>query len=161
MHKASISVTSEGVNRGATFALRVDTVPATQTSAPLDPLDVPEQKRLRVLLVEDHSDTRKVLALLLKNLGFDVTPAGSVKDALAAVERQPFDLLLSDIGLPDGSGTDVMRHVASRHNLKDIALSGYGQEEDLRRSREAGFATHLTKPVNLQALRDAIRNITG
>jgi hypothetical protein len=62
--------------------------------------------------------------------------------------------------LPDGTGIDVMRHTAARHNLKGIALSGYGQDEELRRSREAGFVTHLTKPVNLQTLHDAIREAT-
>ena len=78
---------------------------------------------------------------------------GSVGEAAA---RQPFDLLVSDI-----SGTDVMRHVAERHGVKGIALSGYGQDEDLRRSRDAGFLTHLTKPVNLQALDDVLRKMGG
>ena len=112
-----------------------------------------------MLLVEDHDDTRAVLARLLTSFGCVVTAAGSVKEAVETAERQTFDLLLSDIGLPDGSGTDVMRHMAARSKVKGIALSGFGQDEDLRRSREAGFATHLTKPVNLQTLRDVIKNV--
>jgi CheY-like chemotaxis protein len=89
-----------------------------------------------------------------------VVAAGSVKEAIAAADGQAFDLLLSDIGLPDGTGMDIMRHVADRYqNLKGIAISGYGQDEDLRRSREAGFVTHLTKPVNLKTLQDVIRQI--
>jgi len=115
---------------------------------------------LRILLVEDHPDTRYVLSRLLAGLGFEVTAAGSVKEAVEAAAGQAFDLLLSDIGLPDGSGMDVMRQIANRHKVKGIALSGYGQDEDLRRSREAGFLTHLTKPVNLQTLQDAIRKVT-
>ena len=88
-----------------------------------------------------------------------VTPAGSVKEALEAAEHATFDLLLSDIGLPDGSGTDVMRHLAATHGVKGIALSGFGQDDDLERSREAGFATHLTKPVNIQMLRQVIKTL--
>ena len=114
-----------------------------------------------MLLVEDHADTRQVLGRLLASFGYDVTAVGTVRDAVAAAERQAFDLLLSDIGLPDGSGTDVMRHVAARFNLKGIALSGFGQEDDLRRSREAGFVTHLTKPVNLQTLREVSRSVVA
>ena len=102
-----------------------------------------------------------MLSRLLAGLGFVVTAVGSVKDAVEAAERQPFDLLLSDIGLPDGSGMDVMKHVAARHGLKGIALSGFGQDEDVRRSRDAGFATHITKPVNVQMLQQVIRAIAG
>ena len=167
MHKASISVTSEGKDKGATFTLRIDTVSPAEhpgrggSGVPAD-LAVGQgqgKSPCRVLLVEDHADTREVMGRLLASFGCVVTAAGSVKEAVEASERQTFDVLLSDIGLPDGSGTDVMRHVAARFNLKGIALSGFGQEDDLRRSREAGFVTHLTKPVNLQTLREVIRNV--
>jgi CheY-like chemotaxis protein len=111
--------------------------------------------------VEDHSDTRDVLSRLLKSLGCSVTAVASVQEAIDVAERQSFDLLVSDIGLPDGSGMDVMKHMAARHSLQGIALSGYGQDEDLRRSRDAGFMTHLTKPVGLRALEDALRKVSG
>ena len=160
LHKASISVASGGKDRGATFILRIDTVPAArQPASSLQP-EAGAGRALRVLLVEDHPDTRLVLGKLLSSFGCAVTTAGSVREAIDASDRQAFDLLLSDIGLPDGSGLDVMKHTAARHNLKGIALTGYGQDEDLRRSREAGFVTHLTKPVNLNTLRDAIRKVT-
>jgi CheY-like chemotaxis protein len=71
-----------------------------------------------------------------------------------------FDLVVSDLGLPDGSGLDVMRRLA-RQGVPGIALSGYGMEEDLRRSREAGFACHLTKPVSLERLERALREVAG
>ncbi len=159
MHKASITATSEGKDKGATFTLRVDTIAPNpvQPPAPAKIADA-EGKAYRVLLVEDHSDTRAILSKLLTSFGCMVTTAGSVKEAVEAAELQMFDLLLSDIGLPDGSGTDVMRHMAARFNVTGIALSGFGQEEDMRRSREAGFVTHLTKPVNFQTLREAIKN---
>jgi CheY-like chemotaxis protein len=163
-------VTSEGTDKGATFTLRVDTiVPSGQHNRHDEPPGgggaaaatnaLGQSKPCRVLLVEDHADTRHVMSRLLTSFGCVVTAAASVKEALDASERQTFDVLLSDIGLPDGSGIDVMRHVGSRFNVKGIAISGFGQEDDLRRSREAGFVTHLTKPVNLQTLREVIRKV--
>jgi len=85
-----------------------------------------------------------------------VTTAASVHEALAAAETRAFDLLISDIGLPDGSGLDVMRHLKNRVD-RGIALSGFGQEEDLVRSREAGFEMHLIKPINFNMLKDVLR----
>jgi PAS domain S-box-containing protein len=166
MHRASISATSDGKDKGATFTLRMETVAPAQLQQVQQPgavataAGVTPGKVYRVLLVEDHADTRHVLTRLLASFGCDVTAVGSVREAVAAAERQTFDLLLSDIGLPDGTGLDVMRHVAARSKVTGIALSGFGQDEDVRRSREAGFVTHLTKPVTLQALKEVIRNMT-
>jgi PAS domain S-box-containing protein len=161
MHKGSISVTSEGLNRGSTFTLRIDTVAPTAKSAPADLMEEAAGSPKRILLVEDHADTREVLTRLLRSLGCSVTAVASVKEAIEAAGRETFDLLVSDIGLPDGSGVDVMRHVAQRHGFKGIALSGYGQDEDLRRSRDAGFVTHLIKPVSLQTLHEALKRVGG
>ncbi|MFL6231746.1 MAG: response regulator [Thermoanaerobaculia bacterium] len=115
-----------------------------------------------MLLVEDHADTAEAMAELLRLLGHEVTVAGDVATALAAGEAAAgggcLDLLVSDLGLPDGSGLDVMRAL-SRFQVPGIALSGYGMEEDIRRSREAGFSRHLTKPVGLQALEGAISQL--
>ena len=115
----------------------------------------------RVLLVEDHEDTRDLLGRLLKSFGCEVTAAGSVGEAVALAGRQQFDLLLSDIGLPDGSGLDVMRQIGKHQKIRGIALSGFGQDDDLRRSREAGFEQHITKPVNLQTLREIVLHGRG
>jgi PAS domain S-box-containing protein len=161
MHKASISAASEGAGKGATFTLRVDTtVPSQHVKSSTLP-GGSAGTAYRILLVEDHDDTRHALSRLLASFGCLVTTAATVKEAMEAAEQQTFDLLLSDIGLPDGSGTEVMKHMAARSNIKGIALSGFGQDDDLRRSREAGFATHLTKPVNFQTLQDVIRSISG
>jgi CheY-like chemotaxis protein len=109
------------------------------------------------------------MADLLRGIGHRVTTAASVEAALAAaaaVERQGgnggggggIDLVVSDLGLPDGSGYDLMRELARRYGLRGIALSGYGMEDDVQQSREAGFERHLTKPVDLRSLDAAIRD---
>ncbi|HEY4574471.1 MAG TPA: response regulator, partial [Thermoanaerobaculia bacterium] len=121
-------------------------------------------QNLRILLVEDHADTADAMADLLRLLGHEVTVAGDVASALSAGEAAAsgggLDLLISDLGLPDGSGLDVMRAL-SRFRVPGIALSGYGMEEDVRRSHEAGFRRHLTKPVGMPQLRAAISEMVG
>ena len=161
LHRGCICVASEGRNRGSSFTLRIPSLRADYQSSLAASNEAGKAERrlaFRVLLVEDHADTRQVLKRLLTNFGCQVTTAGSVREAVAAAERQTFDVLVSDLGLPDGSGTDVMRHMA-RQNVRGIALSGFGQDEDLRRSREAGFETHLIKPVNLQTLQAVLRGV--
>jgi CheY-like chemotaxis protein len=105
------------------------------------------------------------IAELLRAGGHRVTVADGIASVLAAAaaasgeeEAAPgaVDLVLSDLGLPDGSGLDLMRELAGRYGLRGIALSGYGMDEDVRKSREAGFRRHLTKPVTIQRLRAAI-----
>ena len=123
---------------------------------------------LRILLVEDHPDTAAVMADLLGGFGHQVTVAGGVAAALAAAAdlangggRPALDLVISDLGLPDGSGQELMRELSRRYGLKGIALSGYGMEEDRSKSLQAGFSRHLTKPIHPSALRDVIREVAG
>ncbi|HXO26822.1 MAG TPA: ATP-binding protein [Thermoanaerobaculia bacterium] len=123
---------------------------------------------LRILLVEDHPDTAAVMADLLGGFGHQVTVAGGVAAALAAVAdlangdgRPALDLVISDLGLPDGNGQELMRELSRRYGLKGIALSGYGMEEDRSKSLQAGFSRHLTKPIHPSALRDVIREVAG
>jgi CheY-like chemotaxis protein len=113
--------------------------------------------KLRILLVDDHKDTVRTLNLLLTRLGYAVVSAESVNEALAAANKSHFDLLVSDIGLPDGSGLDLMRRIREKQQIDGIALSGFGMEDDLRKSREAGFVDHLIKPINLDRLQAALR----
>jgi CheY-like chemotaxis protein len=117
---------------------------------------------LRLLLVEDHADTAEAMADLLRALGHEVTVARSVAGAREASQGRELelDLVISDLGLPDGTGLDLMRELAA-HGLRGIALSGYGMDEDIQRSRDAGFTSHLTKPVTLQMLQEAILQATG
>jgi CheY-like chemotaxis protein len=119
--------------------------------------------RLSILLVEDHIDTREALAELLRVYGHAVETADSVGTALAAVDGCRFDLVVSDIGLPDGSGLDLMREILARcgEGVKGICLSGFGMEEDLAESRAAGFLAHLTKPVNLKELEAVLQRVAA
>jgi CheY-like chemotaxis protein len=163
MHGGTIAAASEGPGRGSVFVLGMTSVPhGAELSAP-PKAPAPAEKKLaglRVLLLEDHDDTRQVMARLLGSFGCEVVAAATVREAMALGDQGDFDLLVSDIGLPDGSGIDVMRRFRERrHDIKGIALSGFGQPDDLRRSREAGFETHLIKPVNLRALEDVMQKV--
>jgi CheY-like chemotaxis protein len=115
---------------------------------------------LRILMVDDHEDTSSALKRLLTRLGYDVQLANSVQSALDIAASRPFDLIISDIGLPDGSGLDLMRQLTNRKPIKGIALSGFGMEEDIRKSFEAGFQEHLIKPVNVHKLQSVIEKVT-
>jgi len=120
-------------------------------------------KLLRILLVEDHPDAARIMAKLLCHHGHEVRVATSLESTRAVLreERQPFDVLVSDIGLPDGSGLDVMRLLSSPVRTRGIALSGYESAEDVRRSRQAGFDEHLVKPIDFQRLLDLIARLAG
>ena len=156
-----ITAHSEGKNRGATFLVRLpalvglQNVPKVKEAAARDVLR--PVKPLRILLVEDHADTARVMRRLLAMDGHAVQWAGDVAAALKLAAAHEFDLLLSDVGLPDGTGVDLMRMLRrGGSTLPGIVLSGFGQDEDVARSREAGFAAHLVKPLCLPALREAI-----
>ena len=120
---------------------------------------------LRVLLVEDNKDTLRYLAIVLVLQALlHVVTADCVTAALARWLKEaevPFDLLLSDIELPDGYGLQLMREIQASEPIVGIAMSGFGAEEDLRQSREAGFFDHLTKPIDLTRLDNAIKSATA
>jgi two-component system, chemotaxis family, CheB/CheR fusion protein len=167
LHGGSLAAASAGRGRGAKFSVRlpVGDLPLSREAARSGPArEAPalqaaaEVPPLRILLVEDHADTAEAMADLLREMGHEVVVAGSVAGGLAAAEGQAgrIDLVLSDLGLPDGTGLDLMTELHGRYGVRGIALSGYGMEEDVRKSLEAGFDRHLTKPVNLQALQTAI-----
>ena len=164
MHGGRLTAASGGRDCGATFAVRLPVGVPAGGAGPVAPAsaEVPAATRpLAILLVEDHEDTAEAMADLLNLQGHRVTVAGGVAQGLAAAEAAfgngALDLVVSDLGLPDGSGLDLMRELSRRYALPGIALSGYGMEEDMRRSKEAGFRRHLTKPVNPSALEVAIR----
>jgi DNA-binding response OmpR family regulator len=107
---------------------------------------------LQLLVVDDHPQTLRVLSSLLRKQGHRVLTAECVQAAIKLLEDERFDGLISDIGLPDGNGCDVMRAAKARQSLVGIALSGFGMEEDVQRSLDAGFDHHLTKPIDFQEL---------
>jgi CheY-like chemotaxis protein len=166
LHGGRITAVSQGYGRGATFRVHLpagawpaEAKPAPQPIASSVP-PLPD-RALSLLLVEDHRDTAEAMAELLRSLGHQVRVAGSVAAGLTTAAAMldagaGIDLVISDLGLPDGTGMDLMRELAARYGLRGIALSGYGTEEDVRRSLEAGFSRHLTKPVNFQALEAVI-----
>jgi hypothetical protein len=172
-HGGALVAMSQGRGHGATFRLELPTVPTPPRPEPLAPRagtvsvttavpppTPPEPVTgLRVLLVEDHDDTRRLLSRLLRSCGHHVTSAGCVQAALEAARRGTFDIVVSDIGLPDGTGLDVVRGLRDLTTAKAIALSGFGMEEDLRQSREAGFVAHLVKPVSFDLLRATIDEV--
>lgn len=144
---------SEGRGQGATFTLRLpaaaDMIPA---SAPDPARSSGRTRGLKILLVEDHRDTAAVMSRLLRGLGHEVTAASSIATSLEVAGQRDFDLVMSDLGLPDGSGLDLMKQLRERHSLPGIAVSGYGMEDDLRQTLEAGFIAHLTKPVSFNQI---------
>lgn len=120
------------------------------------PTDKPECRGLHILLVDDHEDSLLLTRLMLERRGHRVATAGSVQAALVRAAEQRFELLISDIGLPDDSGLALLPELARRYPIRGIALSGFGRESDIARSKAAGYVEHLTKPVNMQRLQDVI-----
>jgi signal transduction histidine kinase/CheY-like chemotaxis protein len=169
LHSGIIYARSRGYGRGAAFTIELPLAQEEDLFRPSELPTLPSKPVLaakapaggRILLVEDHEPTRAVLGRLLARRHYDVTIAGSVAEAVAAAGscKKPFDLLISDIGLPDGTGYDVIAAVRKLRDLPGIALTGYGTEEDVLRSRQAGFNTHLTKPVSVQALERAMAEV--
>ena len=161
LHGGTISVRSEGKNRGASFTVAMESLKAPQVTPKVAVSGNGSRPRsLQVLIVDDHAETLRVLSSLLRKRGHLVSTAESLQGALAILDGGPFDVLISDIGLPDGNGYELIREAKKRRpSLKGIALSGFGMEEDLRVGKEAGFDYHLTKPVEFQKLEGVLREI--
>jgi PAS domain S-box-containing protein len=149
-HGGRIWGESPGTNLGATIHIELPlrrVTPSIVSTGEASPSNV-GGGGLRILLVEDHEDTRRIFELILKQKGHLVESAGTAEAALHLAGGQEFDLVISDLGLPDLSGTELMTILRERHSLRGVALSGYGMEEDIRKSKSAGFDRHLVKPVD-------------
>jgi len=157
-HGGTLIAHSDGRQRGATFTLTLKTVapPArvVRLAAP-----VPEIRPLRILLVDDHVDTCTALERLLVRRGHLVAAAHNVRSAMEAAARSSFDLLISDIALPDGTGIELMSYLRAISHIPGIAISGFGMNGDIEKSFEAGFAEHLVKPVKMENLEAAIDRV--
>jgi CheY-like chemotaxis protein len=129
------------------------------TSAKDLPAQVDPVRPLRILLVEDHADTACAIQKLLQVSGYDVKVADTMAAACQVASEGIVDVVICDIGLPDGTGLDLMRRLRHRHNLKGICMSGYASDQDIEESKAAGFAAHLTKPVNIEKLESLIPQI--
>jgi signal transduction histidine kinase/CheY-like chemotaxis protein len=165
LHGGRIRAHSDGANRGSTFQvalpLRVAEIHEEGVDQAGDPhcCDEPRSRMLRVLLVDDHADTMRIMQRMLAKWGMQVTGASKVREAIRMAEEIKFDLIISDIGLPDGSGCELLAQIRKSQPTPAIALSGFGMEADVKRSLEAGFAAHLTKPVNLEHLQQVIAEL--
>ncbi len=151
----SIEASSEGKNKGSCFTLTFQ--PIDHEANP--PRHSAVRSRGRVLLVEDNADSRVAVTMLLELLNFSVESVATIENALRSANRRPFDVVVSDIGLPDGNGYTLMRELREKHELRGIAMSGFGQPEDVERAKAAGFDIHLVKPVSASALEEALLSV--
>jgi CheY-like chemotaxis protein len=166
-HRGKISVESPGKDKGSTFIVQLKTVAApvrTDNGADGARPAIPKKKkpvsrRHRLLVVDDHVDTCTGMRMMLERRGYDITVAHSAGQAVEKTQEADFDLLISDIGLPDRSGYELMSELRQSKGLVGIALSGFGMETDVTKARDAGFSEHLTKPINFDRLDQAIRHL--
>jgi PAS domain S-box-containing protein len=161
-HGGTLHARSGGTGRGSVFIVQLPIAAHTESprrsAEPRQPEEERRAQRLRILLVEDHQDSADMLSQLLLLHDFEVEVANTVEKAVAKA-REGFDLLISDIRLPDGSGLDLMRRLRTTQKIHGIAISGFGTEQDRHRSQEAGYAMHLTKPVDFNRLLEAIERV--
>lgn len=164
-HGGRLAVESDGRDKGATFTVTLQTV-ATPTAAeagraagpPARSVPAKERARApRLLVVDDHRDTCLGMKMMLERRGYQVAVAHSADEATQRAAEESFDLVISDIGLPDRSGYELMQELRASQNLRGVALSGFGMENDVRRAREAGFSEHLTKPINFERLEEVLQ----
>jgi len=160
LHGGTIEMHSRGRSYGSTFKLALDAVTKRTEKSGVDS-QTPRKpaKSLRILLVEDHSDTRQTLSRLLSHFGHQISVADNTRSALEIVQSQQFDVVLSDIGLPDGSGYDVILQAKQKQPVKAVAITGFGTDEDVRRGKEAGFDFHLVKPIDFHELRSVLDQV--
>jgi PAS domain S-box-containing protein len=161
-HNGMLHAASAGRGHGSTFIVEIPLAAHQERRdkpvAPSAQADKQHGTR-RILLVEDHQDSADTLSQLLTYYDYHVSIARNMEEAISIADEHFFDLLISDIRLPDGSGLELMRRLQSHRPIRGIAISGFGTEQDQQRSREAGYETHLTKPVDFDRLLEAIETL--
>jgi signal transduction histidine kinase/CheY-like chemotaxis protein len=161
-HSGTLTAQSDGRDRGSTFILSMLTLSPTEVgTVPQKTTSETAHQGLKILLVDDHQDTCAALEKLLVHRGHLVAATHNVRSAMEAAMRNQFDLLISDIALPDGSGVDLMRQLRAISKIPGIAISGFGNNGDIERSLQAGFSEHLIKPIKLDDLEAAIERAIG
>ncbi len=158
-HEGKLTAQSQGKNRGTTFILEFKCTPQIELAAPPRIKASPPAKVVprRILVVEDHGDARECLTRLLQSRGHSVSSAATIREVLDLTNDEKFDLLIADLGLPDGNGWNLLATLRERQpTLEAIAISAYGMPQDISRSKEAGFADYLQKPINIQTLDAAV-----
>jgi hypothetical protein len=158
LHGGSILAESAGPGKGARFSVELPVMRAIEETAPKNPEPIKKlANSIRLLIVDDHEDTRRVLRRLLESLGYSVATAGSATAALSHVTVNEIDVLVSDLGLPDASGHDLVRQVQRIRNVPAVAISGFGSAVDIQNSLDAGFYAHLIKPLDFNLLHATIQ----
>ncbi|HEX3420171.1 MAG TPA: MASE1 domain-containing protein [Candidatus Udaeobacter sp.] len=156
-HGGTLTAQSDGSNRGSTFTLSMHALPKGEAvNVASQAVNDSTRQALKILLVDDHHDTCAALEKLLTRRGHLVAVTHDVRSAMQAAVRNKFDLLISDIALPDGTGMDLMMQMHAIANVPGIAISGFGNNGDIERSLQAGFSEHLIKPIKLDKLEAAI-----
>ena len=162
LHAGSIRAESDGVGLGSTFTLEFPLL-AEEQALPNAPAKVTSPAGgttnglgHQILLLEDHAPTRDVLSRMLGQRGYRLVTAASISEARSHIETGKISLIISDIGLPDGSGWDFLTEVREQHGIRGIAMTGYGMEDDVANSERAGAVAHLTKPVQIGKLEAAL-----
>ena len=163
-HGGTLHAESKGSGYGSTFVLRfaVSDAPARILAAPGPALPIHHGRGgLRVLLIEDHEDTAQVMQNVLRQMGHEVERCSTVATACQKLHDSQFDVLLSDIGLPDGTGIDFIKAAREICQTPAVALTGYGMAEDVERCLQAGFDEHLTKPIDIERLQNTLSRISA
>lgn len=158
LHGGKLTAKSDGLGKGATMVVDLPVTTDRETEATAEkPSEI--NANARILVVEDDESTTKVLSRLLGKRGYQVRTAATLAETRHVASGGEFDLLLSDLSLPDGSGLELVRELSKHRHFKSIALSGYGTDSDIQASMEAGFSLHLTKPIDIDSLDSAIRKL--
>lgn len=159
-HNGSIRARSDGTNEGSTFTVELPALPPhAEPQAGFRLVAPTKLPPMRLLIVEDHPDTAKTLAALLGMGGHTVSIAHNGTDALKLVTEQIFDIMISDLGLPDMTGYHLLRQIKQQRSIKAIAMSGYGMEEDINKSKQAGFVDHIVKPATIDQLEQVLYRV--
>jgi PAS domain S-box-containing protein len=160
LHHGTIRAESGGANQGSIFTVEFP-VASSKTDAHAAPANraCDGGESLRILFVDDNADTALALSKFLNASGHSVKTAGSVTAALELAGKEPFDVIISDIGLPDATGYELMKEIKARYPMQGIAMSGYGMDEDLQKCRDAGFSDHIVKPASVTQLERTIRRL--
>ncbi|KAF5407674.1 MAG: Virulence sensor protein BvgS [Candidatus Udaeobacter sp.] len=160
LHNGTIQADSRGRSFGATFKVTLSALPQGAQKPSTDSA-VPKNtaKPLRILLVEDHRDTRHALSRLLTHFGHQVSAADTTQSAFKLIASRKFDVILCDIGLPDGSGYAVVSQAKQEWPIKAVAITGFGTDQDVRRCKAAGFDFHLVKPIDFHELEQVLDQV--
>lgn len=165
LHHGTVSAESEGTGKGSRFTVRLPLTREAQRPSPSlgsSPVELGVLAHTDFLVVDDSEDTIAMLDQLLKTGGASVTTATNGADALRIARERKFDVILSDISMPEMDGFEFLerlRQIDGRQDVPVVAITGFGRSDDIERARAAGFYSHLTKPLNLQALAEVLERL--